>query len=93
MPGKGGDYGSKAISALVAMAAAFIARKAISFAWTKATGRKPPEAAEDPQVAMGEAVVWALVTGAGIGVARVIAVRLAAGKLQARFTSSTDIDV
>jgi uncharacterized protein DUF4235 len=93
MPGKGGDYGNKAISALVAMAAAFIARKAIGFAWTKATGRQPPEAAEDPQVAMGEAVVWALLTGAGIGVARVIAVRLAAGKLQARFTRSTDIDV
>jgi Protein of unknown function (DUF4235) len=92
MPGKGGDYGNKAVSALVAMAAAFIARKAISFAWTKATGRQPPEAAEDPQVAMGEAVVWALLTGAGVGVARVVAVRLAAGKMQRRVTSSTDID-
>ena len=47
MPGKGADFSSKAINALAAMAAAFVARKAISFAWTKATGRPPPDAADD----------------------------------------------
>ncbi len=92
VPAKGGDYSSKAINALVATAAAFIARKAISFVWTKATGRQPPETAEDPQVAIGEAVAWALVVGAGVGVARVLAVRLAASRTQRQVTSSADLD-
>lgn len=77
MPGKGADYGSKAINAVAGAAAAFVARKAIVFAWTKITGKKPPDAAEDQKVAMGEALAWAFVVGAGVGVARVLAVRLA----------------
>lgn len=77
MPGRGGDVSGKAINALAGAAAAYCARKAISFVWTKAAGRQPPEKAEDPQVALGEAVLWALVLGAGVGAARVLAVRLA----------------
>lgn len=77
MPGKGGDFGGKAINALAGAAAAFVARKAISFAWTKATGRQPPDKAEDPQVAIGEALAWTVVVGAGVAVARVLAMRLA----------------
>jgi hypothetical protein len=77
MAGKGGDYGSKAINTLAGAAAAFVARKALVFAWTKATGRKPPEKAEDPQVALGEALAWTLVVGVGVAVARVLAMRLA----------------
>jgi Protein of unknown function (DUF4235) len=92
MPGKSGDYGSKAINALVAAAATFIARKAITFAWTKATGRQPPEAAEDPQVAIGEAVAWAVVAGAGVGVARVLAVRLASRQSARRLAVPADLD-
>ncbi|HUZ57142.1 MAG TPA: DUF4235 domain-containing protein [Streptosporangiaceae bacterium] len=78
MPAKGGDYGSKAVTALAGAAAAFVARKAISFAWTKATGREPPGKAEDPEVAIGEALAWTVVLGIGVAVARLLAVRLAA---------------
>jgi len=92
MSGKGGDYGSKAINALVAAAAAFIARKAISFAWTRVTGRQPPEAAEDPQVAVGEAVAWAVLAGAGVGAARVLAVRLASRQAARRLGAPADLD-
>jgi hypothetical protein len=80
MPGKGGDYGSKAITTLAGAAAAFVARKALVFAWTKATGRKPPEKAEDPQVALGEAVAWTVIAGVGVALARVLAMRLAVSR-------------
>src|SRR2546430_11457081 len=36
------DLGTKVVSAVAAMAAAFIARKLITFAWTKAVGKEPP---------------------------------------------------
>jgi hypothetical protein len=90
MPGKGADYGGKAITALAGATAAFIARKLMVFAWTKITGRKPPEAAEDRKVATSEAVAWAFVVGAGVGVARVLAVRLASRQSGRALTDSAD---
>ena len=92
MPGKGTDYAGKAINAMAAAAAAFIARKALVFAWTKVTGKKPPEAAEDRSFAIGEAVAWAVVTGAGVGVARVLAVRLASRKSGRELPAESDAD-
>jgi Protein of unknown function (DUF4235) len=79
MPGKGGDtggMGSKAINALAGGVAAYVARKAIVFAWTKTTGREPPDKAEDREVAIGEAVIWAMLVGAGVAAAKVLATRL-----------------
>ena len=92
MPGKGGDYGNKAVNAIAGAAAAFVARKLIVFAWTKITGKEPPLSAEDPKVAIGEAVAWALVAGAGVGVARVLAVRIATHQTSKRLAESTDVD-
>ena len=92
MPGKGTDYVGKAINAMAGAAAAFIARKGIGFAWTKITGRKPPEAAEDQKVAMGEALAWAFVLGAGVGVARVLAVRLASRQSERQLPVASDAD-
>ncbi len=76
MPAKGGEYGGKAMNALAGAAAAYVARKVIIFAWTKLTGRKPPGKAEDPDVAIGEALGYTLVLAAGVAVARLLAVRL-----------------
>lgn len=76
MPDKGGDFGSKAVTTLAGAAAAFVARKVIIFAWTKATGKEPPGKAEDPEVAIGEALAWTVVLSIGVAVARVLAVRL-----------------
>ena len=73
------------INALVGMAAAFVARKVLHFAWTKITGKEPPEHPEDPQVALGEALVWGVVIGAGVHTARVLATRApASGRWPAR---------
>jgi hypothetical protein len=80
MPGKGGDKGGKLVNALAGAAAAFVARKIIIFAWTKATGREPPDKAEDREVAIGEAVAWAMLVGAGVAAARVLATRLATSR-------------
>ncbi len=77
MAGKGEDPGAKAASALAGAVAAYLARKAISAAWTRITGRKPPEKDAGRHVALGEAVAWAVILGAGVGAARVVAVRAA----------------
>ena len=72
------DLGTKVTSAAVAMAAAFIARKLITFAWTKATGKEPPTHPEDPQVALTEALGWSVLTGVTVEAARLLATRAAA---------------
>ena len=74
------DLGTKVVSAVAAMAAAFIARKLITYAWTKATGKEPPTNPEDPQVALAEALGWAVLTGISVEAARLLATRAAARK-------------
>ena len=77
MAGKSGG-GSRLVSALVGAGAAFLARKVLSFGWTKVTGKKPPEHPEDPQVALREALIWGIVLGAGVHTARMLATRATA---------------
>jgi Protein of unknown function (DUF4235) len=72
------DLGTKIVSAVAAMAAAFVARKLITFAWTKATGKEPPTHPEDPQVALTEALSWSVLTGISVEAARLLATRAAA---------------
>jgi hypothetical protein len=75
MADKQGSGGNKVISGLVGFAAAFGARKMLIFAWKRITGKEPPEHPEDPQVALGEALGWALVLGVGVQVVRMLALR------------------
>lgn len=72
------DIGTKVISAAAAMAAAFVARKVVTLAWTKATGKEPPTHPEDPQVGLGEALSWSMLTGVTVEAARLLATRAAA---------------
>lgn len=74
MAGKS-SAGSRVVNALVGAGAAFLARKVLSFGWTKITGKEPPEHPEDPQVAMREALIWGIVLGAGVHTARMLATR------------------
>jgi Protein of unknown function (DUF4235) len=71
------DIGTKAVSAVAAMVAAFVARKVITIAWTKITGKEPPTHPEDPQVALAEALGWAVLTGVTVEAARLLATRAA----------------
>ena len=74
------DFGTKVISGLAAMAAAFLARKLLTFAWTKATGKEPPTNPEDPQVALAEALSWSVLAGVTVAAVRVLAIRAASRK-------------
>jgi hypothetical protein len=74
MAGKSGG-GSRLVSALVGAGAAFLARKILSFGWTKVTGKEPPEHPENPEVALREALIWGIVLGAGVHTARMLATR------------------
>jgi hypothetical protein len=84
MAGKSGG-GSRLVSALVGAGAAFLARKVLSFGWTKITGKKPPEHPEDPEVALRDALIWGIVLGAGVHTARMLATRATSKR-----SSSTD---
>jgi hypothetical protein len=74
MSGKRAGGGSRIMTGVAGFAASFVARKLIQFAWKKITGREPPEA-EDPQVALGEAVTWAILTAVSVQLARMLATR------------------
>jgi Protein of unknown function (DUF4235) len=81
MADKRGSGGNKLMSGVVGFAAAFGARKMLVFAWKRVTGKEPPEHPEDPQVALGEALGWALVLGIGVQVARMLALRAASKRI------------
>jgi Protein of unknown function (DUF4235) len=61
-----------------ALSAAAVARKALDTGWKAATGKHPPDNPADPDVQMVEAVAWAVVTGAFVALARMLAQRRAA---------------
>jgi Protein of unknown function (DUF4235) len=77
MTDKRADIGTRIIGGLAAMAAAFVMRKFITAVWTKTTGKEPPAHPEDPQVALSEALGWAVLTGVGVEAARLLATRAA----------------
>lgn len=60
------------------LVAGFAATKALDATWKTATGRTPPTSPESPEIGNSEALVWAGVTGLGMGVARMYATRKAA---------------
>jgi hypothetical protein len=75
MSDKKASAGSRIVTGLVGAGAAFVARKLLTFAWTKITGKEPPEHPEDPQVGLREALIWGVVVGAGVHTARLLATR------------------
>ncbi|WP_182526453.1 DUF4235 domain-containing protein [Nocardioides dongkuii] len=65
-------------SLVAAVGAAALAKKAADATWQVTTGKKPPENPADPDVEIGEAVAWAVVSGVLVGLARMLAQRRAA---------------
>lgn len=61
-----------------AVVAASFADKGLRAVWRTATGAEPPTVPEDPDTRWGEAVTWAVLSGAVIGLARLVAIRRAA---------------
>jgi hypothetical protein len=71
------DLSTRVIGGVAAMLAGFVVRRVITSVWTRATGKEPPAHPEDPQVALGEALSWAILTGVGVEAARLLATRAA----------------
>ena len=65
-------------SLVSALGAAALAKKALDAGWRAATGKHPPENPADPDVAVGEAVAWAAISGTFVALARMLAQRRAA---------------
>ena len=61
-----------------AVLAAAAAQKGLSAGWKLATGNEPPTIPEDPETSWSEAIAWAVVSGAVLGLARLVATRRAA---------------
>jgi hypothetical protein len=61
-----------------AVLAAAVAERGLIAIWRTATGAKPPASPENPDTTWAEALTWALLSGAVIGLARLIATRRAA---------------
>jgi hypothetical protein len=68
----------KAVATLASVGAAIATRHAAAAVWRKRTGHDPPTNPADTGTDWGEAVAWTLVTGALVGVARLVARRGAA---------------
>ena len=74
------DISTRVLNGLTALSAAFAARKVLSFAWTRATGKEPPTNPEDPRVALAEALTWSVLVGITVGAVRVLAIRAVSRK-------------
>lgn len=73
-----GELGWRVMAGVAAFAGGWVARKAITVAWKKATGKEPPTAPESPEVALAEALGWAVAIGVGSEVAKLLVTRAAA---------------
>ncbi|PPK98021.1 uncharacterized protein DUF4235 [Kineococcus xinjiangensis] len=68
----------KLIGTGAAVGAGALANAVTKGGWKFLTGSNPPDNPEDPDVGWKEAVLWALASGAVIGIARLLAERQAA---------------
>jgi hypothetical protein len=82
MADSGGSKLWTVFSLVSALGAAALAKKALDTGWRAATGKHPPENPADPDVAMGEAIAWAIVSGTFVALARMLAQRRAASYFQ-----------
>src|SRR5690606_17170097 len=56
MAKKDGDLTAAIVGGVAALAAGYVARKALTFAWTQTTGKEPPTDPESLEVGLGEAL-------------------------------------
>ncbi|WP_256842692.1 DUF4235 domain-containing protein [Ornithinimicrobium cryptoxanthini] len=66
---------ARILTAGAAVTASFIARKATDGTWKFVTGSDSPENPEDPDIDIKEAIAFAVLSGALVGLARLLANR------------------
>lgn len=70
---QGAKPGYRVLTVIAAAAGTFAARKLLAAVWKVASGKEPPANPEHPEVTWPEAVSWAVVSGAVMGLARLTA--------------------
>ncbi|MBV9291404.1 MAG: DUF4235 domain-containing protein [Frankiales bacterium] len=70
---KEGGAGYKVMALVASVLGALVARKTLAFTWKAVAGKEPPANPEHPAVTWPEAVSWAVISGAVVGVARMVA--------------------
>ena len=73
-----GDIGWKVMAGGAAFAGGFVAKKVITLAGKRTTGKEPPTNPESPDVDILEALGWAVVMGVGMEISRLLATRAVA---------------
>ncbi len=66
---------AKITGAVAALAAAWVAQKAITAAWKATAGHEPPKPEDDTDSGLGEIAAAAVLTGALVALSRVLATR------------------
>lgn len=83
MAGKAGRDGTpfltEAVLVVGGFVASMVARRVVNVVWVATTGKAAPQDPGDPRVSTGEAVSFAMATGALVGVARLLVQRKANG--------------
>ena len=72
---KGGGSGGRVFPVLATAVAMYLARRAVTMAWTRTTGKVPPTDPADPSVSLVEALSWAAIAGITVEAARLFATR------------------
>ncbi|MCT9929521.1 DUF4235 domain-containing protein [Planotetraspora sp. A-T 1434] len=85
------DMQWRIVGGLVGLAVGFASRKVLSFAWEKATGKKPPASADSLEIGLGEAIAYAVVMGLGMEITRIVTTRAAAKKWRSWKDAAKDI--
>lgn len=70
-----------AVSTVGALAAASVARRAVGMSWKAVTGTVPPDDPRSRETDWTVAILWAVASGAAVGVARLVIERQIAGRL------------
>jgi hypothetical protein len=66
---------STVIGLVITLGATAVAKKAVDATWKLGAGKKPPTDPTDPDVQVREAMLWAVLSGATVGVAKMWASR------------------
>ncbi len=68
----------KVMVTVATLAGGALAQRAIRTGWRAVTGTNPPDVPENPETRLPEAITYAVIAGAVLNVARVVAIRQAA---------------
>ena len=76
-------YGWKAITIALGALVGLVTQRLIEMPWKLVRGSTPPKVLADRRSPWLDAVSWAVASGVGVGVARLVAIRAAAGVWEA----------